>query len=52
MVSTLALGATLTLYDGAPLFPTPERLFHIIASENVTHFGTSAKFISSMKSWF
>lgn len=47
MVSTLALGATLTIYDGAPMMPDHNRLFQIIDKENVTVFGTSAKFLSA-----
>jgi acetoacetyl-CoA synthetase len=47
MVSTLALGATLVLYDGAPTYPTAHRLFEIVNNEQVTVFGTSAKFLSS-----
>jgi len=47
MVSTLALGATITLYEGSPTFPTADRLFQLIADENITVFGTSAKFISA-----
>lgn len=49
MVSTLALGATLTLYDGAPMTPNPNRLFQLIEQEGVTVFGTSAKFLSAVE---
>ncbi|KTC99931.1 acetoacetate--CoA ligase [Legionella erythra] len=49
MVSVLALGATLTLYEGAPSYPTPYRLFELIAEENITAFGTSAKFLSAVE---
>ncbi|MBA2652086.1 MAG: acetoacetate--CoA ligase [Tatlockia sp.] len=47
MVSALALGTTLTLYEGAPTYPTANRLFQLIEDEEITVFGTSAKFISS-----
>ncbi|MBA3537424.1 MAG: acetoacetate--CoA ligase [Tatlockia sp.] len=47
MVSALALGATLTLYEGAPNYPQADRLFQLIEDEKITIFGTSAKFISS-----
>lgn len=47
MVSVLALGATLTLYEGAPTFPDASRLFNLIEEEKITVFGTSAKFISA-----
>ncbi len=49
MVSTLALGATLTLYEGAPNHPDVNRLFQLIDDEKITVFGTSAKFISSVE---
>lgn len=49
MVSALALGATLTLYEGAPTYPDAYRLFKLIDEEQVTVFGTSAKFISAVE---
>lgn len=49
MVSTLAMGATLTLYEGSPAFPDATRLFKLIDQENISVFGTSAKFISSVE---
>ena len=49
MVSALALGATLTLYEGSPTYPDPSRLFRLIDEEQVTVFGTSAKFISTIE---
>jgi len=48
-VSALALGATLTLYEGSPTHPDSTRLFQLIDEEKVTVFGTSAKFISSVE---
>lgn len=48
-VSALALGVTLTLYEGSPTYPESDRLFKLIADEQVTVFGTSAKFISSVE---
>ena len=49
MVSVLALGATLTLYEGSPTYPNANRLFQLIDDEKVTVFGTSAKFISAVE---
>lgn len=49
MVSVLALGATLTLYEGSPTYPDSGRLFQLIDEEKITVFGTSAKFISSVE---
>ncbi|KTD10701.1 acetyl-CoA synthetase [Legionella gratiana] len=48
-VSALALGVTLTLYEGSPTYPENGRLFKLIEEEQVTVFGTSAKFISSVE---
>ena len=47
MASTLAVGATLVLFDGSPSYPTPAVLWNIVDSENVSVFGTSAKWISA-----
>lgn len=49
MVSGLALGATLVLYDGSPTYPTPERMFRIIDDEAVTAFGTGARFLAAIE---
>lgn len=49
LVSGLALGATLILYEGAPVYPQSNRLFQILEEERVTVFGTSAKFISAVE---
>ena len=49
MVSGLALGATLVLYDGSPTYPTPERMFQIIDHEAVTVFGTGARFLAAIE---
>lgn len=46
LVSGLALGATVLLYDGAPLSPDPTVLWRMAAAEGVTVFGTSAKYLA------
>ncbi len=43
--SVLASDATLLLYDGSPLNPTPEVLFDYADAEGMTLFGTSAKYL-------
>lgn len=48
MVSTLSLGATITLYEGAPTYPSNKRLFQEIENHSVSVFGTSAKFLSTV----
>ncbi|MGH7510675.1 MAG: acetoacetate--CoA ligase [Gemmatimonadales bacterium] len=45
LVSSLAVGATVILYDGAPLFP-PRLLWDMAERERVTVFGTSAKYLA------
>ncbi|HYC33688.1 MAG TPA: acetoacetate--CoA ligase, partial [Gemmatimonadales bacterium] len=45
LVSSLAVGATVVLYDGAPLAP-PTILWDMAARERVSVFGTSAKYLA------
>ncbi len=48
--SSLLCGATVVLYDGSPAYPSMEAMWQFIEEANITHFGTSAGFISaSMK---
>jgi acetoacetyl-CoA synthetase len=49
MVSALALGAGIVLYDGAPLAPDPAILWKMAERERVTVFGTSAKYIALLE---
>jgi acetoacetyl-CoA synthetase len=49
LVSGLAAGATLLLYDGSPFYPDGNALFDFADTEKMTHFGTSAKFIDSVR---
>ncbi|MEO7104402.1 MAG: acetoacetate--CoA ligase [Gemmatimonadaceae bacterium] len=46
MVSSLAVGATVVLYDGSPLQPAADVLWNLLQEERVTVFGTSAKFLA------
>jgi acetoacetyl-CoA synthetase len=47
VVSSLAVGATVVLYDGSPLPPArPAVLWDMAAEEEVTIFGTSAKYLA------
>ena len=46
VVSALAVGATLVLYDGAPLHPHASILWDLVEQERVSVFGTSAKFLA------
>ncbi|WP_026060567.1 acetoacetate--CoA ligase [Pseudaminobacter salicylatoxidans] len=49
LVSGLASGATLLLYDGSPFYPDGNVLFDFADAEKMTYFGTSAKFIDSVR---
>jgi acetoacetyl-CoA synthetase len=46
LVSSLAVGATVVLYDGAPLAPEVGILWRLCADERLTIFGTSAKYLA------
>jgi acetoacetyl-CoA synthetase len=48
LVSALATGATVMLYDGSPTHP-PGVLWDYAAREKITVFGTSAKYIASQE---
>jgi acetoacetyl-CoA synthetase len=47
LVSSLAVGATVVLYDGSPFYPSAAAMFDLIDEFSVTVFGTGAKSISS-----
>ena len=48
LVSALASGACLLLYDGSPFHPAPGALFDLADAEGMTLFGTSAKYIDAI----
>ncbi|HTO42964.1 MAG TPA: acetoacetate--CoA ligase [Burkholderiales bacterium] len=48
LVSGLATGATLLMYDGSPFYPNPSVLFDLTDTENMNVFGTSAKYIDAL----
>jgi acetoacetyl-CoA synthetase len=48
LVSGLASGATLLLYDGSPFVERGKLLFDFADETGMTHFGTSAKFIDAL----
>lgn len=49
LVSGLAVGATLVLYDGSPFHPGPQRLLDLIDAEGIHAFGTSAKYLAALE---
>ena len=49
LVSGLATGCTLMLFDGSPFAPRPSVLWDIAEQEGITVFGTSAKYIAALE---
>src|SRR5437763_1647758 len=49
LVSALAVGVKVVLYDGAPLAPTPLMLWDMVDAEGITVFGTSAKYLALLE---
>ena len=49
LVSSLAVGVKVVLYDGGPLSPTPSILWDMADKEGITVFGTSAKYLALLE---
>jgi len=47
LVSSLAVGATVVLYEGSPFHPSPAAMFDLIDELGITVFGTGAKAITA-----
>jgi acetoacetyl-CoA synthetase len=47
LASGLATGATIVLFDGAPLQPDPRILWRLAEEERITIFGTSPRFLAT-----
>jgi acetoacetyl-CoA synthetase len=48
LTSSLAVGATLVLFDGNPFHPHPGALWEMARDEKITVFGTSAGYIAAL----
>ncbi len=48
LVSALASGATVVLYDGSPFAPGPDRLFDLVDEEGISLLGVSAKYLDAL----
>ena len=48
LVSALGTGATIMLYDGSPTYPDNTVLWQFADEEQISHFGTSAKYIETL----
>ncbi|MCX5862431.1 MAG: acetoacetate--CoA ligase [Desulfomonile sp.] len=49
LVSALAVGATVILFDGSPFHPDPGAVFQLAQDEKMTIFGTSARYIAAVE---
>ncbi|MGL4611198.1 MAG: acetoacetate--CoA ligase [Trueperaceae bacterium] len=49
LVSVLAQGATIVLYEGSPAYPTLGTLWQHVEKHGLTFFGTSARYLHSLQ---
>ncbi|MBN1574085.1 MAG: acetoacetate--CoA ligase [Deltaproteobacteria bacterium] len=49
LTTSLAVGATIILFDGSPFYPDPGALFTLAEDVKMTHFGTSARYLAAVE---
>ena len=49
LVSGLASGCTIVLFDGSAFYPEPNTLIDLVDAESITVFGVSAKYLSALE---
>jgi acetoacetyl-CoA synthetase len=49
LISSLAVGATVVLYDGSPNHPDPGAMWKLIQDEKISIFGCSASYLNHLK---
>ncbi len=49
LLSSLAVGATIVLYDGNPVYPGADAMWELIQDKKITIFGTSASYINYLR---
>ena len=49
LMSALAVGSTLVLFDGSPYHPDPGALWRVAQEERITIFGTSARYLAAIQ---
>ena len=49
LVSALAVGSTVVLYDGSPFIPTPSVLWECVDQFNLTVLGTGARWLAALE---
>lgn len=50
LLSSLAVGATIVLYDGNPNHPDPGAMWQLVQDKKITIFGTSATYLNYLRS--
>jgi len=50
LLSSLAVGATIVLYDGNPNYPDSDAMWKLVQDEKITIFGCSASYINYLRS--
>jgi len=51
LISSLAIGSTVILFDGSPFYPNNDTLWGLIDKYKITHFGISPKYLDSSKNF-
>lgn len=49
LISSLAVGATIVLYDGNPNYPDPYTMWKLVQDEKITIFGCSASYLNYLR---
>jgi len=49
LVSALAVGATVVLYDGSPTYPETGAMWKMVQDERITVFGCSASYVNALR---
>ena len=49
LVSSLAAGATIVLYDGSPFYPEADALWQLAEEEQISIFGVSARYLAAIE---
>tara|TARA_X000000950_G_scaffold43112_1_gene48202 strand:- start:30050 stop:31996 length:1947 start_codon:yes stop_codon:yes gene_type:complete len=51
LITSLAIGSTIILFDGSPFYPNNDTLWSLIDKYKITHFGISPKYLDSSKNF-
>lgn len=49
MIGHLATGATLIMYDGSPLYPSPQAMLKIVEHHRVNYWGVSPRYLQELE---